>query len=257
MVREGDDSVDAIIVEGLVKEFGKFRAVDELSFTVPKGKIFALLGPNGSGKSTTIRMLCALMTPTAGKATVLNYDVVREGEKIKECIGYMSQGFSLYTDLTARENLEFYAGIYSLKKEVMKKRIEEVLKLTLLDAKPDAIVGQLSGGWKQRVALACAIMHRPQLLVLDEPTAGVDPVSRRVFWSIIKGLAVEGITILVTTHYMDEAAQADLVALMYSGKLRDFGSPEELEQRWQKDTLEDVFIAMVEEHRSLTEEVSL
>lgn len=249
--------MDTIIVEGLVKQFGKFTAVDHLSFTVPQGKIFALLGPNGSGKSTTIRMLCALMTPTAGKASVLGFDVTRDGEKIKQRIGYMSQGFSLYTDLTVLENMAFYAGIYNLKGDAKKKRLEEVLKLTLLVAKPAAIVGQLSGGWKQRVALACAILHRPELLILDEPTAGVDPVSRRVFWSIIKGLAEEGITILVTTHYMDEAAQADLVALMYGGKLRDFGSPEELETRWGKDNLEDVFIAMVEEHRSLTEEVTI
>ncbi len=247
---------DAITVEGLVKEFGKLRAVDGLSFSVPKGAIFALLGPNGSGKSTTIRMLCALLTPTAGRAEVLGFDIVRQGERIKERLGYMSQGFSLYLDLTARENMEFYAGIYGLTKEEKKTRMAEVLKLTLLEAKSEAIVGHLSGGWKQRVALACAILHRPDLLVLDEPTAGVDPVSRRVFWSLIKALAKEGITILVTTHYMDEAQNADLVALMFGGKLRDFGSPGDLEERWQKHTLEAVFIAMVEEHRSLLEEVS-
>jgi len=247
----------AIEVKELTKVFGQNKVVDNLSFKVPAGRIFGFLGPNGSGKSTTIRMLCGIMRPTSGKGVVMGYDIVKDAEKIKQNIGYMSQKFSLYDDLTVEENLNFFGGIYGLKKDELESRREEVMQVALLDGKRKALAGILSGGWKQRLALGCAIIHKPKLLILDEPTAGVDPVSRRVFWDILRSLAAQGFTILVTTHYMDEAEHCHLVAMMYQGVLEDFGSPDELKQRWRQSTLEDVFIEMVQEHRTLSEEVSV
>lgn len=245
----------AIEVEDLRKEFGNYTAVDKLNFQVPEGEIFGFLGPNGSGKSTTIRMLCGIMRPTSGKGTVLGYDIVSDAEKIKQSIGYMSQKFSLYEDLTVEENLNFFGGIYGLRKAELAQRRETVMKTALLDAKRKSPAGVLSGGWKQRLALGCAIIHQPRLIILDEPTAGVDPVSRRVFWDILRGLANQGITILVTTHYMDEAEDCGLLAMMYQGVLQDFGTPGQLKERWRQPNLEDVFIAMVKKHRTLSEEV--
>ncbi|HZW84112.1 MAG TPA: ABC transporter ATP-binding protein [Candidatus Deferrimicrobium sp.] len=247
----------AIEVKGLSKVFDKYQALSGLSFQVPVGKIFGFLGPNGSGKSTTIRILCGIMRPTAGTASVLGFDVIKDPEKIKQNIGYMSQKFSLYEDLTVEENLNFFGGIYGLQKEELNKRREEVMGIALLSSKRQSRAGVLSGGWKQRLALGCAIIHQPKLLILDEPTAGVDPVSRRVFWDILRDLASHGFTILVTTHYMDEAEQCDLVALMYQGVLEGFGSPKELMESWQQNSLENVFIEMVREHRSLSEEASI
>lgn len=235
-----------IEVENLSKEFGNFKAVNDISFKIPKGKIFGFLGPNGSGKSTTIRMLCGILNPTAGSGKVLGYDVATEAEKVKKNIGYMSQKFSLYEDLTVIENMQFYAGIYGLTKEQMDSRKDELIALANLQGKENNLAGTLSGGWKQRLALVCALLHQPQLLFLDEPTAGVDPVSRRIFWGMIYSLAEQGVTVLVTTHYMDEAEKCDLLGFIYKGELISFGTPDEMKDKYGFTTIEDVFISMVE-----------
>ncbi len=187
--------MSAITVKNLSKSFGDFKAVDDISFEVPKGKIFGFLGPNGSGKSTTIRMLCGVLTPTSGTAEVLGFDIKKESEKIKQSIGYMSQKFSLYEDLTVSENLDFYAGVYGLSKKEKEERKKAIIAMAGLNGREKNITKNLSGGWKQRLALGCALIHKPKLLVLDEPTAGVDPVSRRIFWEMIYSLAREGITV--------------------------------------------------------------
>jgi len=221
----------AVELEGLTRRFGDFTAVDGVTFRVREGEIFGLLGPNGSGKTTTIRMLCGLLVPTAGRARVLGYDVAREPEEVKARIGYMSQRFSLYGDLTGRENLEFYAGVYRIPRQERHARIEAFLRLVGLEDRARERVENLSGGWKQRLALGCAILHRPRMLFLDEPTGGVDPASRREFWELIYGLAQEGTTILVTTHYMDEAEHCHTVGLMYQGRLIACDSPPGLKCR--------------------------
>lgn len=238
--------MNAIEVNGLVKKFGDYTAVDNISFEVPKGKIFGFLGPNGSGKSTTIRMLCGVLTPTQGNASVLGYDIVKEAEKIKQNIGYMSQKFSLYEDLTVSENLDFYAGIYGLNKNQRDERKKAIISMAGLEGRENNLTRNLSGGWKQRLALGCALIHKPKLLILDEPTAGVDPVSRRIFWEMIYSLARQGITILVTTHYMDEASSCDLLGFIFNGKLIAIDTPEELIKNEQVSNLEDVFIKYVE-----------
>lgn len=234
-------------VESLTKKFGSFTAVDSISFNIEKGSIFGFLGPNGSGKSTTIRMLCGVLTPTSGKGTVLGYDINRESEKIKQKIGYMSQKFSLYEDLTVVENLKFYGEIYGVDKRELPGRIEQLVELADLKGKENAITRTLSGGWKQRLALGCALIHKPELLVLDEPTAGVDPVSRRIFWRIIHMLSSQGITILVTTHYMDEAQTCDKIGFIFNSRLINVSSTEEAIKKAGADNLEDVFIKYVEE----------
>lgn len=240
----------AIVAENLTKTFEPIRAVDDLSVTVPEGSIFGLLGPNGCGKSTTIRMLCGILMPTGGKAQVLGYDIETESESIKQNIGYMSQKFSLYEDLTIYENMLFFGTIYGLQAEDVGKRIKELTAEMKLSGRSNQLVRTLSGGWKQRLALACAFIHSPRLLILDEPTAGVDPVSRSLFWNILQELAAKGITILVTTHYMDEAERCDLVALMMEGKLHAFGSPAELKDSAKATTLEEVFINMAEKRQN-------
>lgn len=239
--------MNAIEIKGLTKKFGHFTAVDNISFNVPKGKIYGFLGPNGSGKSTTIRMLCGVLEPTEGTAYVLGHDVRKEREKVKSKIGYMSQKFSLYEDLTVDENLNFYAGIYGLTKKEREERKKYIVSMAGLKGREKNITGNLSGGWKQRLALGCALIHNPEILVLDEPTAGVDPVSRRIFWEMIYTLASEGITILVTTHYMDEAESCDIVAFIFDSKLITIGTPKELIAREGGNNLEDVFIKYVEE----------
>jgi ABC-2 type transport system ATP-binding protein len=238
--------MDAIEVQGLTKKFGSYTAVDNISFTVPKGKIFGFLGPNGSGKSTTIRMLCGVITPTDGSAKILGYDVTKNVSKIKQNIGYMSQKFSLYEDLTVSENLDFYAGIYGLTAKQRKERKSGIIAMAGLVGRENVLTKNLSGGWKQRLALGCALIHKPKILILDEPTAGVDPVSRRVFWQMIFTLAKQGITILVTTHYMDEAQSCDNIAFIFNSKLIALGTPTELIEREQVSNLEDVFIRYVE-----------
>jgi len=237
----------AIETRNLSKSFGSLDAVKDLTMTIPAGKIFGLLGPNGSGKSTTIRMLCGIMRPSAGSGTVLGYDIAREPEMIKQNIGYMSQRFSLYEDLTVEENMQFFGRIYGLSRDQVRERLLVLKKEMQLDVRERQLVGTLSGGWKQRVALASAFVHQPRLLILDEPTAGVDPVSRRLFWDILDRLSSRGISILVTTHYMDEAERCHLVALMFRGRLHVFGSPTELKEAAKRSTLEDVFISMVRE----------
>jgi len=236
----------AIEANGLSKNFGPAQAVREVGFRVPAGSIFGLLGPNGSGKSTTIRMLCGLLRPTAGQGRVLGLDIVTQAEAVKAEIGYMSQKFSLYEDLTVAENLRFFGSIYGLSGPEIERRRRELDREMKLGGRENQLVGTLSGGWKQRLALACAFIHRPRLLVLDEPTAGVDPVSRRLFWELLDGLAAAGITILVTTHYMDEAERCHLVALMHQGRLYAFGPPAELIAAKGAASLEDVFVQMAE-----------
>ncbi len=227
----------AIEVHALSKRFGERVAVSDVTFEVRSGEVFAFLGPNGSGKSTTIRMLCGILAPTAGEGRVLGYDIRTEPERIKEHIGYMSQRFSLYEDLTVRENLEFYAGIYEVPRAEVGSRIDELVAMAGLRGREQQIAGQLSGGWKQRLALGCAIVHRPPLLFLDEPTAGVDPVSRREFWAMIHGLAGSGVTVFATTHYLDEAEHAGRVAMIEGGVLTAVATPSDFKARFLQGRL--------------------
>jgi ABC-2 type transport system ATP-binding protein len=218
----------AVEVQDLVKTFGTFVAVDHIHFQVEKGEIFGFLGPNGSGKSTTIRMLCGLLMPTSGKGRVAGFDLMKEPEKIKQVIGYMSQKFSLYEDLTVMENLHFFGGIYGLSGSLQKEREEQALKMAGLVELRDRMTQTLAVGWKQRIALGCAILHEPSILFLDEPTSGVDPISRRNFWSLIQQMGEKRVTTFVTTHYMDEAEYCDRLALIYQGKIIALGTPSEL-----------------------------
>ena len=227
----GKENVDwAVEIKDLVKVFGKFTAVDHVSLQIKKGEIFGFLGPNGAGKSTTMRMLCGILTPTSGKGRVGGFDLYRESEKIKQNIGYMSQKFSLYEDLTVEENIDFYSGIYRLPKNTGRQRKEWALQMAGLQHQRKSLTSTLAGGWKQRLALGCAILHEPSILFLDEPTSGLDPLSRRRFWSLIYGMAGRGITIFITTHYMDEAEYCDRLALIYRGKVIALGTPAELKK---------------------------
>ena len=221
----------AVEVRKLSKHFGALKAVDQIDFRIAEGEVFGFLGPNGSGKTTTVRMLCGILPPTSGEGTVLGFDVRTEGEKIKSRIGYMSQRFSLYDDLTVQENLEFYARVQCLPRPTRAARIRELLEFASLGERQSQLAGQLSGGWKQRLALACALVHQPAMVFLDEPTSGVDPVSRRRFWDVIYQVADAGTTVLVTTHYMDEAEQFDRLVFIYDGRLIAEGTPAELRRR--------------------------
>jgi ABC-2 type transport system ATP-binding protein len=218
-------------VEDLVRKFDSFIAVNHINFQVEKGEIFGFLGPNGAGKSTTIRILCGLLLPTSGKGRVAGFDIMKEPEKIKQAVGYMSQKFSLYDDLTVVENLHFFGGIYGLSGSLQKRREEEVLKMIDLQDSRDRITRTLAVGSKQRLALGCAILHEPSILFLDEPTSGVDPISRRNFWSLIQQMGEKGVTTFVTTHYMDEAEYCDRLALIYQGRMIALGTPSELKVR--------------------------
>ncbi len=220
--------MDAVITEDLTRRFGRFTAVDRVSFRIPEGSVFGFLGPNGSGKTTTIRMLTGILEPSEGSARVLGMDLVSEREKVRESLGYMSQKFSLYDDLTVQENLDFYAGLFSLPPARSRERIAEIVEMAGLLGRTNDLAGNLSGGLRQRLALGCAILHRPRLLFLDEPTSGVDPRSRRRFWDIIYGLAAEGTTVMVTTHFMDEAEHCDTIGFMFESRLIACGTPEEL-----------------------------
>lgn len=221
----------AIETNELTCRFGSFTAVDRLSLQIPPGIIYGFLGPNGSGKSTTIRMLCGILTPTSGTGHVLGFDICREAEKIKQHIGYMSQKFSLYPDLTVQENLEFYAGLYSLTGSRKKERIRDMLELANLTEQSSVLTAALSGGVRQRLALGCAILHEPEILFLDEPTGGVDPLSRRLFWDILYDLAAKGTTILVTTHFMDEAEHCHEAGFIYNSRLTVSGTPDALKEK--------------------------
>ncbi len=225
-----NENTPAVQLDNLVKRFGDFVAVDRVSLEVKRGEIFGFLGPNGAGKSTTIRILCGLLPPTSGRAMVGGFDVKTEPESIKRSIGYMSQKFSLYDDLTVRENIEFFGGIYGVPPETFPARLAFVLEMADLKEKQEMKTALLSGGWKQRLALGCAILHEPPILFLDEPTSGVDPIARRSFWELIYQLSGSGHTIFVTTHYMDEAEYCNRIALMYGGRVIALGSPAELKQ---------------------------
>jgi len=235
----------AVETRHLTRRFGPVVAVRDLNLSIAKGEVFGLLSPNGSGKTTTIRMLCGLIAPTEGTAIVAGVDVREAPDRIKELIGYMSQRFGLYEDLTVAENLDFYGGIYGLEGPSRRGRIAEVVAFLGLDRRLDQLGGTLSGGWKQRLGLACALMHQPSVLFLDEPTAGVDPAARRGFWQTIHRLATEqGTTVIVTTHYMDEAGRCGRVALLSQGHLIALGTPEEVAKQVGGQSLEDAFIIL-------------
>jgi ABC-2 type transport system ATP-binding protein len=220
-----------IVADGLVKRFGAFTAVDHVSFRIDRGEIVGFIGPNGAGKSTTIRMLCGLLRPSEGRALVAGIDVAKDPEGVRQNIGYMSQKFSLYGDLSVAENLRFFGGIYRVPRAELVERTRYAVNMAGLSGREDALVATLAGGWKQRLALGCAILHRPPILFLDEPTSGVDPESRRRFWDLIATLAAEGVSVLVSTHYMDEAEYCNRIALIDRGRLITLARPSELKRR--------------------------
>ncbi|HNZ95740.1 MAG TPA: ABC transporter ATP-binding protein [Thermoanaerobaculia bacterium] len=236
----GSADTRAVTLRDLEKRFGSFVAVDRISLEVARGEIFGFLGPNGAGKSTTIRMLTGLLTPSGGSGTVAGYDVRTEPERIKTRIGYMSQRFSLYEDLTVEENIDFYSGIYRLPAEKKEERKQWVLQMAGLEQHRRTRTAHLSGGWKQRLALGCAILHEPEIVFLDEPTSGVDPLSRRAFWDLIYDLSERGVTIFVTTHYMEEAEYCDRLGLVYRGELIALGTPRELKATSIRGTVLEV-----------------
>ena len=227
----------SVVVESLTKRFGTFVAVDNISFAAHRGEIFGFLGPNGAGKSTTIRILCGLLRPTAGRALVAGINVAVKPEAVRQQIGYMSQKFSLYNDLTVGENLRFFAGLYSVPAEDAPERIAWALRMAGLEGRDQSLTRALAVGWKQRLALGCAVLHRPPIVFLDEPTSGVDPVSRRQFWELIQHMVSEGITIFVTTHYMDEAEYCNRLVLINRGRIVAMGTPTELKSRYMKGQL--------------------
>ncbi len=230
----------AVVVRDLVRRFGRFTAVDHVSFEVYRGEIFGFLGPNGAGKSTTIRMLCGILPPTSGFGTVAGLDIRTQPEQIKTHIGYMSQKFSLYQDLTVEENIDFYSGIYRIPAHRRRERKQWVLHMAGLEAHRHTLTGQLATGWKQRLALGCALLHEPPILFLDEPTSGVDPISRRRFWEMIYAMADRGITVFVTTHYMDEAEYCGRLGMIFAGRLTACGTPGELKSECMSETVLEV-----------------
>ena len=236
----------SVVVEHLSKRFGDFVAVSDVNLRVGKGEIFGFLGPNGAGKSTTIRILCGLLAPSEGKAMVAGFDVAQEPEKVRENIGYMSQRFSLYDDLTVDENINFFMGIYGVDRAKRPARKQYALDMAGLVGQERTMTRTLSGGWKQRLALGCAILHEPPIVFLDEPTSGVDPIARRAFWDLIYQLSEAGQTVFVTTHYMDEAEYCHRVALLYHGKMIALGTPAELKSSMTKTSMEEVFVASIE-----------
>ncbi len=240
-------------VRNLVKRFGTFQAVAGVSFSVRRGEIFGFLGPNGAGKSTTIRMLCGLLAPTSGEGRVAGFDIVRDTEKIKTRIGYMSQRFSLYDELTVEENIDFYSGIYRLPKEKKAARKDWVLAMAGLRDHRHARTADLSGGWKQRLALGCAVLHEPPILFLDEPTSGVDPNSRRQFWDLIYALSGEGVTVFVTTHYMEESEYCDRLGIIYRGELIALGTPRALKAEHMTDAVLEIECSRPQEAMGLIE----
>ncbi len=236
----------AVIADKLFRRFGSFIAVNNVSLSVERGEIFGFLGPNGAGKSTTIRILCGLLRPSSGEALVGGLSVNTHAEEIKQHIGYMSQKFSLYDDLTVEENMDFYAGIYSVPKDLRSERKNEILRMAGLEHKRDTMTAMLTGGWKQRLALGCAILHKPPIIFLDEPTSGVDPIARRTFWDLIYQLSAEGHTVFVSTHYMEEAEYCHRLAFMYHGNLIALNTPEALKSELILHSMEEVFVTLIE-----------
>ncbi len=249
----GGSEAPAVVVRELTRAFGEFVAVDRVSFTVARGEIFGFLGPNGAGKSTTIRMLCGLLSPTSGEGTVAGFDLRTGAETIKKHIGYMSQRFSLYDDLTVEENIDFFAGIYGVPADRKGERKDRVLRMAGLLERRASRTAYLPAGWKQRLALGCAILHDPPVLFLDEPTAGVDPLRRRAFWELIHEMAETGTTVFVTTHYMDEASSCDRLGLIDGGKIVALGTPEELRNRFMKGAVLEVRTSRPEDAAVLLE----
>ncbi|MBE9463560.1 ABC transporter ATP-binding protein [Dyadobacter subterraneus] len=235
------DDNKAIVCRELTKQFGDFYAVNKISFEVAKGEIFGFLGANGAGKTTAMRILCGLSFPTSGTATVAGFDVYKQQESIKKNIGYMSQKFSLYENLTVLENIEFYGGVYGVSRKEIKKRIDELITTLGLQSEAKKLVGELPLGWKQKLAFSVAIFHRPQIVFLDEPTGGVDPVTRRQFWDMIYEAAASGITIFVTTHYMDEAEYCNRISVMVDGKVEALDSPSNLKKKFGVESMDEVF----------------
>jgi ABC-2 type transport system ATP-binding protein len=253
MVKDGA----AVSVVDLTKKFGDFVAVDGITFTINRGYIFGFLGPNGAGKTTTIRMLLGLLRPTSGRAAVLGYDIVRQSEEIRKHIGYMSQRFSLYRDLTVNENLDFYGRTYGVRGDRLRERKQFAIEMAGLEGRERELTRNLSGGWKQRLALGAAILHEPEMLFLDEPTAGVDPISRRAFWDLLYRLAEDGTTILVTTHYMDEAEHCQDLAFIHNGKIIARGSPEEIKLHKMQGQVLEIDCSQPDEAMGLLRQLSL
>lgn len=245
---------DSIVVKDLEKKFGQFVAVNKVTFSVKKGEIFGFLGPNGSGKSTTIRMLCGILTPTSGYALVAGHNICTETEQVKHSIGYMSQKFSLYEDLTPMENIRFYLGIYNIPTDQWQERIQWITELTRLHNVLNRLTRELPPGWRQRLALGCALLHHPDILFLDEPSSGVDPLTRRHFWEFIRSLAEEGVTVFVTTHYMDEAHNCERIVMINEGRIVATGSPTEIIRETipghPESDLNDAFIKLMARNRN-------
>jgi len=235
----------AVEIRDLAKLFGAFHAVDGITFDVEEGEIFGFLGANGAGKSTTIRMLCGLLTPTSGSARILGIDVARDPEEVKRRIGYMSQRFSLYEDLSVRHNLRFFGGVYGLRGKALADREAWAIEMSGLAGKEDLLTGSLPGGWKQRLALACAVLHQPRIVFLDEPTSGVDPLSRRRFWRLIDAMSAEGVTVFVTTHYLDEAEHCHRLGLIHAGRLSTIGTVDEVKSVFRDRAVLEVVVPRV------------
>lgn len=242
-MKSGSQNNIVVSVQDLEKRFGNFVAVNRINFEVQRGEIFGFLGPNGAGKSTTIRMLCGIISPTSGSGQVGGYDIIKEQHKIKENIGYMSQKFSLYNDLTVAENINFYSGIYKIPKDEKKERFEATLRTAGLEGMESQLTVTLAGGWKQRLALGCALLHKPGIIFLDEPTSGVDPLTRQNFWGIIKKLSAGGVTVFVTTHYMDEAENCNRIVLIYHGTIISQGTPHEMKTTCMKNEVFEITLA--------------
>ena len=239
---EINSSKYSITAENLTKKFGSFTAVDNISFEVKKGEIFGFLGANGAGKTTAMRMLCGLSNPTSGKAYIAGFDIYKDTEKIKKKIGYMSQKFSLYDDLTLSENIEFYGGIYGLSRKAVKERTAQLLSKLKMHDKANELISSFPLGWKQKLAFSVAIIHEPEIVFLDEPTGGVDPITRRQFWELIYEAAASGVTVFVTTHYMDEAEYCERISMMTEGQIVALGSPKELKLNYSANNMDEVFV---------------
>jgi len=241
--------MDPIITNGLTKKFGGFIATNAITFEVKKGEIFGFLGANGAGKTTAMRMLCGLLRPSSGTAKVAGYDVYTQSERIKQNIGYMSQKFSLYEDLKVKENIRFYGGIYGLSDKAIKEKTTQLLQKLQMEAEADQLVSSLPLGWKQKLSFSIAILHDPSIVFLDEPTGGVDPVTRRQFWDLIYEAASRGVTVFVTTHYMDEAEYCDRVSIMVDGRIRALDTPRRLREQFDAESMDDVFLKLAREKR--------